>query len=36
METIWDVILDILDKADADEAAKIAIQAVKDFFGRLK
>lgn len=33
---MWDIILDILDKADADEAAKIAIQAIKDFFGLLK
>ena len=36
METIWDVILDILDKADADEAAKIAIGAIKQFFAGLK
>ncbi len=33
---IWDIILDILDKADADEAAKIAIGAIKDFFAGLK
>ncbi len=33
---MWDIILDILDKADADEAAKIAIQAIKDFFEILK
>lgn len=33
---IWDIILDILDKADADEAAKIAIGAIKQFFAGLK
>ncbi len=33
---MWDIILDILDKSGADEAAKIAIQAVKAFFEMLK
>ncbi len=29
MEQLWDMILGILDEAGADEAAKIAIRAVK-------
>lgn len=33
---IWDMILHILEKADADEAAKIAIEAIKAFFEGLK
>ncbi len=33
---MWDIILDILDKAGADEAAKIAIGAIKEFFEYFK
>ncbi len=33
---MWDIILDILDKTGADEAAKITIQALKEFFGLVK
>ena len=33
---LWDIILDILYKAEADEAAKIAIEAIKAFFAGLK
>lgn len=32
---LWDIILHILDKADADEAAVIAIKAVQEFFDNL-
>jgi hypothetical protein len=35
MPELWDMILDILDEAGADEAAKIAIRAVKKFFGMI-
>ena len=33
---LWDMILQILEKAEADEAAKIAIEAIKEFFNGLK
>ena len=33
---LWDIILHILGKADADEAASIAIEAIKAFFEGLK
>lgn len=33
---MWDIILHILEKAGADEAATIAIEAVKAFFESLK
>lgn len=32
MTGLWDIILEILEKADADEAAVIAIEAIKKFF----
>ncbi len=35
MHDLFDVILRILDKADADEAAVIAIKAVQEFFDNL-
>lgn len=33
---LWDMILHILEKSGADEAATIAIEAVKAFFESLK
>ena len=33
---LWNMILHILEKAGADEAAKIAIEAIKEFFNGLK
>ena len=33
---LWDMILHILEKAEADEAAKIAIEAINEFFNVLK
>lgn len=30
---MWDIILHILDKSGADEAATIVIEALKEFFG---
>lgn len=35
MAQLWDMILGILDESGADEAAKIAIRAVKKFFGMI-
>lgn len=35
MHELFDMILHILDKADADEAAFIAIKAVQEFFDNL-